>query len=200
MINDLDNVSVNKTSASKNRLRRLFFALALPDDMQQRTVQWRADNFPPEAGRPIAAANLHLTLAFLGEVSSAKAQILQQQAGRISQPGFNVTLDDIGHWPGSGVIWLGCKNPPRGLLQLAQLLRSQAARSGCYQTPLPFHPHVTLFRGATRPVAIPAKTANESFRASHFSLYESVFARGRTRYNMVQSWPLASRERISDAL
>ncbi|CQR23492.1 2'-5' RNA ligase [Yersinia enterocolitica] len=99
-------------------------------------------------------------------------------------------LDDIGHWPSSGVVWLGCKNPPRGLLQLAQLLRSQAARSGCYQTPLPFHPHVTLLRGAVRPVALPAKTQNESFRGDHFSLYESVFARGRTRYNVIQSWPL----------
>ncbi len=185
MINAVDKTIVNK---------RLFFALALPDSLQQRIVQWRADNFPPEAGRPIAAANLHLTLAFLGEVTHAKAQVLQQQAGRISQSGFNVTLDDIGHWPGSGVVWLGCKNPPRGLLQLAQLLRSQAARSGCYQTPQPFHPHVSLFRGAIRPVAIPAKTTNESFRADHFSLYESVYARGRTRYNMVQSWLLADSE------
>ncbi|EEQ10839.1 RNA 2',3'-cyclic phosphodiesterase [Yersinia mollaretii] len=195
MINAVDKTVVHKTSAH----RRLFFALSLPDPLQQNIVQWRADNFPPEAGRPIAAANLHLTLAFLGEVSAAKAQILQQQAARISQSGFNVTLDDIGHWPGSGVIWLGCKNPPRGLLQLAQLLRSQAARSGCYQTPLPFHPHVTLLRGAVRPVALPAKTNNESFRASHFSLYESIFARGRTRYNIVSSWPLASAERSSDA-
>ena len=184
MINAVDKISS----------RRLFFALALPDALQQRIVQWRADNFPPETGRPIAAANLHLTLAFLGEVSHAKAQMLQQQSGRISQQGFNVTLDDIGHWPGSGVVWLGCKNPPRGLLQLAQLLRSQAARSGCYQTPQPFHPHVSLFRGAIRPVAIPARTTNENFRVNHFSLYESVYARGRTRYNMVHSWPLTDRE------
>ncbi|MCB5303400.1 RNA 2',3'-cyclic phosphodiesterase [Yersinia bercovieri] len=195
MINTVDKMIVDKTRENK----RLFFALALPNALQQNIVQWRADNFSPEAGRPIAAANLHLTLAFLGEVSAAKAQILQQQAGRISQLGFNVALDDIGHWPGSGVIWLGCKNPPRSLLQLAQLLRSQAARSGCYQTPLPFHPHVTLLRGAVHPVALPAKTHNESFRVNHFSLYESVFARGRTRYNMVQSWPLVGSERRSDA-
>lgn len=189
MINAVDKTIVNKTS-----FRRLFFALTLPDALQHSIVQWRADNFPPETGRPIAAANLHLTLAFLGEVSHAKAQVLQQQAGRISQSGFNVTLDDIGHWPGSGVIWLGCKHPPRGLLQLAQLLRSQAARSGCYQAPLPFHPHVSLFRGAIRPVAIPARTPNENFQVDHFSLYESIYARGRTRYNMVQSWPLTDSE------
>lgn len=189
----IDTVDKTKTS-----LRRMFFALALPEAIQQDIVQWRAANFPPEAGRPIVAANMHLTLAFLGEISAAKAQVLQQQAGRISQAGFSVTLDDVGHWPGSGVIWLGCKNPPRGLLQLAQLLRSQAARSGCAQTSLPFHPHVTLLRGATRPVVIPAKTNNQRLCVDHFSLYESVLVRGRTRYTNVQSWPLASGERKPD--
>lgn len=54
------------------RVRRLFFALTLPDAMQQEIVQWRAGHFSPEAGRPVAAANLHLTLAFLGEVSATK--------------------------------------------------------------------------------------------------------------------------------
>ncbi|WP_312181746.1 2'-5' RNA ligase family protein, partial [Pantoea sp. CTOTU46764] len=49
--------------------QRLFFALELPAPLQQQLVQWRADNFAAEAGKPVAAANLHLTLAFLGEVS-----------------------------------------------------------------------------------------------------------------------------------
>ncbi|EIR61483.1 2'-5'-RNA ligase, partial [Yersinia pestis PY-25] len=40
------------------RVRRLFFALTLPDAMQQEIVQWRAGHFSPEAGRPVAAANL----------------------------------------------------------------------------------------------------------------------------------------------
>ncbi|MBF4651936.1 RNA 2',3'-cyclic phosphodiesterase, partial [Serratia marcescens] len=47
--------------------RRLFFALSLPDALQQQVIRWRAEAFAPEAGRPVAAANLHLTLAFLGE-------------------------------------------------------------------------------------------------------------------------------------
>ena len=28
------------------------------------------------------------------------------------------------------------------------MLRAQAARSGCYQSPQPFHPHITLLRDA----------------------------------------------------
>ncbi len=41
------------------------------------------------------------------------------------------------------------RRAPRGLLQLAELLRSQAARNGCHQSALPFHPHITLLRAAT---------------------------------------------------
>ena len=47
--------------------KRLFFALELPSAVQKQIVQWRATHFPEDAGRPVAADNLHLTLAFLGE-------------------------------------------------------------------------------------------------------------------------------------
>lgn len=167
---------------------RLFFALSLPETTQQEIIRWRSERFPLEAGRPVAAANLHLTLAFLGDVSEQKAQALQTLAGRIRQPAFSLTLDDAGHWPRPGVVWLGCRRAPRGLLQLAELLRSQAARNGCYQTALPFHPHITLLRGATRPVAIPPATFSWQADMTHFSLYESLFDNGKTRYQALETW------------
>lgn len=168
--------------------RRLFFALSLPETTQQEIIRWRAERFAPEAGRPVAAANLHLTLAFLGDVSEQKAQALRTLAGRIRQPVFSLTLDDAGHWPRPGVVWLGCRRAPRGLLQLAELLRAQAARNGCYQTALPFHPHITLLRGATRPVAIPPATFSWQVDMTQFSLYESLFDNGKTRYQQLESW------------
>ncbi|MFI8417888.1 RNA 2',3'-cyclic phosphodiesterase [Serratia sp. NPDC078593] len=170
--------------------RHLFFALTLPKDLQQPIIRWRVGAFQPEDGRPIAAANLHLTLAFLGDVSAQKEAALTRLAGRISQTGFSITLDDLGHWPRSGVVWLGSKRAPRGLLQLADMLRSQAARSGCYQSPMPFHPHITLLRAATRPVALPSSTPGWVMKAEHFSLYQSINENGRTRYQQLAQWTL----------
>ena len=171
--------------------RRLFFALSLPETLQQAVVQWRAQQFPPQAGYPIAAANLHLTLAFLGEVSEPKERALRAQAARIRQAPFQLHLNDAGHWPGPGVVWLGCRHAPRGLLQLASLLRSQAARSGCYQSPQPFHPHITLLRGATRPVALPPATFAWTVEVAQFALYQSTQEQGKTRYQALASWPLS---------
>lgn len=170
--------------------KRLFFAIEMPAPIQRQIVRWRADHFAPEAGRPVAAANLHLTLAFLGDVSPEKQQALAAMAGRIRQPGFTLTLDDAGQWLRSRVVWLGTRQPPRGLLQLANMLRAQAARSGCYQSPQPFHPHITLLRDASHAVAIPPPGFQWTFPVKEFVLYESRFASGRTRYTPLQRWTL----------
>lgn len=170
--------------------KRLFFAIEMPAPIQRQIVRWRADHFAPEAGRPVAAANLHLTLAFLGDVSPEKQQALAAMAGRIRQPEFTLTLDDAGQWLRSRVVWLGTRQPPRGLLQLANMLRAQAARSGCYQSPQPFHPHITLLRDASHAVAIPQPGFQWTFPVKEFVLYESRFAGGRTRYTPLQRWRL----------
>ncbi|WIO43965.1 RNA 2',3'-cyclic phosphodiesterase [Klebsiella electrica] len=169
--------------------KRLFFALELPAEAQRQIVHWRAANFAEDAGRPVAADNLHLTLAFLGEVSADKQHALAALAGRIHQPGFTLTLDDAGQWLRSRVVWLGTRRPPRGLLQLASLLRAQAARSGCYQSPQPFHPHITLLREARHAVPIPPPGFSWTFAVSEFVLYESRFSRGRTRYTALERYP-----------
>lgn len=169
--------------------KRLFFAIELPPPLQRQIVRWRADHFPPEAGHPVAAANLHLTLAFLGDVSAEKQRALAAMAGRIAQPEFTLHLDDAGQWLRSRVVWLGTRQPPRGLLQLANMLRAQAARSGCYQSPQPFHPHITLLRDARHAVPIPPPGFSWAFAVNEFVLYQSSFSRGRTRYQALERYP-----------
>jgi 2'-5' RNA ligase len=110
--------------------------------------------------------------------------------GRAFPAGFTLHLDDAGQWLRSRVVWLGTRQPPRGLLQLANMLRAQAARSGCYQSPQPFHPHITLLRDAGQAVAIPPPGFHWAFPVNAFALYESVFAQGRTRYTPLQRWTL----------
>ncbi|MGY0156871.1 RNA 2',3'-cyclic phosphodiesterase [Edwardsiella tarda] len=170
--------------------QRLFFALALPATLQQSLIQWRAQHFPAEAGRPIAAANLHLTLAFLGDVGPAQQRQLIAGAERIRQAPFSLTLDDAGQWPRAGVVWLGLRRAPRGLIQLAELLRSQAARCGCQQSTLPFHPHITLLRHAYQAVAIPPANFRWQVEISQFALFRSQRIQGRTHYQSLASWPL----------
>lgn len=169
---------------------RLFFALDIPADIQQQIILWRAEHFPADAGKPVTAANLHMTLAFLGAVSDEKQRALVAQAARISQPGFTLRLDDAGQWLRSRVAWLGTRQPPRGLLQLAAMLRSQAARSGCYQSPQPYHPHITLLRQTQQALRLPAPGFHWQFPVKEFVLYASNADQGRTRYQPLQRFAL----------
>ena len=171
--------------------RRLFFAVEVPDAIRQEIIDWRARHFPDDTGRPVAAASLHLTLAFLGEVSAAKSQALCAQDARIRQPGFSINLDDAGHWPRSRVVWVGPRRAERGLLQLASLLRAQAARSGCPQRSLPFLPHITLWRQARHDIALPAPGFLWRWQVDSFTLFESQFQSGRVRYRALESWTLS---------
>ncbi|CAJ0957103.1 unnamed protein product [Ranitomeya imitator] len=150
-------------------MRRLFFALDLPSTLQQEIIHWRAKAFPQPEGHPVIAANLHLTLAFLGDVSIEKQRVLASLASRIISSLISAyKFDDAGQWLRSQ--------------KLANLLRSQAARNGCYQSPLPFHPHITLYHNALHPVALPTPGFKLHYAAQHFSLYESRFIKGKRTY------------------
>lgn len=171
-------------------IRRLFFGLELPTSLQQEIVTFRATHFAAQLGRPVTAANLHITLAFLGEISEQKQAVLTMLAGRIQQPTFTLRLDDAGHWPRSSTVWLGMRQPPRGLLQLANLLRAQAARNGCTQWGGDFHPHITLYRQAPADIHLPPVGFCLTHSVKEFVLFESNAARGRTQYRALKRWPL----------
>lgn len=147
-----------------------YFAVTLPKDLQRSLVHWRAENFPADYGRPVPASGMEITLAWLGEISETTCQRLQQQAARIRQRPFTLTLNDAGHWPRSSHLWLGCRPAPPGVIQLAALLRSQAARLGCPQSAAPFHPHVRLIHQAYRAVKIPPAGFHWQMRVTAFSL------------------------------
>jgi 2'-5' RNA ligase len=64
------------------------------------------------------------------------------------------------------------------------------SRSGCWQSPTPFHPHITLLRDASHAVTIPPPGFHWTFPVTEFVLYESQFAGGRLRYTALNRWTL----------
>lgn len=169
----------------------LSFAIDLPVKIREQIIRWRITHFPLEAGCSVVADNSYLTLASLGEVSAEKEKALSLLVGRIRQPDFALTLDDAGQRPCSHAVWLGIRQLPRGLVQLTNMLRSQATRSGCFQNNRPFHPYITLLRDASEVVTTPPPSFNWSYAVTEFALYVPSFARGRARYIPLRRWALA---------
>jgi 2'-5' RNA ligase len=169
-------------------LQRLFFAL-WPSRELGTTLAGLARRHSPSAARRLPAADLHITLAFVGAVDAATRACLEQAATKLRGEAFDLSLDRIGAWPGPRILWLAPSAPPPALLQLARDLQ-QALRSCGYQPEArPYRPHVTLARKlAGEPPATAVPPLHWPVR--DFVLAESLSGPAGLGYRVLARWPL----------
>lgn len=174
---------------------RLFFALPVEASLALAIEHWRKQNIPL-AQSPVPAANFHITLAFLGEVSANLLDALCRRAEEIShapfaQPG-QLHLDTMGYWPKPGILWIGPKHWPTRFGQLASALFPLGKTFGSHRGKQNFQPHVTLYRHCESP---PQAIMPPDFLI-HYSdlvLFESINGKSGVRYQECASWPLQAR-------
>ncbi len=91
-------------------------------------------------GRYLDPANLHLTLAFIGEWPEDVTPVLPA----VTEP-FEIELTGPGLFPAAKVLWAGVK-PSAALDRLAGEVRDRLAANRIPFDPKPFNPHITLVR------------------------------------------------------
>lgn len=164
---------------------RLFFALPCPREQAEAICAWR-DGLGL-GGKPVAADNLHLTLAFLGQQPRARLEELQLLAAGIEAPPFELRLDHLGGGR-LGVLWLEPSQLPPVLPALAGELQQRLRAIGIALDRRPFRAHLTLVRHAgARP-----HEAHPDFAwpVERFALYASEPSARGVRYRELSSWPL----------
>ena len=128
---------------------RLFFALN-PDARARRgiaSVQRRLD-LP---ARQVPARNLHLTLAFLGNVETARIPELLTIGSGLGFSPCTLVLNRFGSFPRSGVGWLGSDQLPGALVSFQNVLASRLIEHGFRVDARRWQPHVTLYRNLRKP-------------------------------------------------
>jgi RNA 2',3'-cyclic 3'-phosphodiesterase len=154
-------------------MTRTFIALELNESQQRLlgVINSRAAQELPDL-RWVAAAGIHLTLAFLGELSDeqvAEAIHAAEEAAQQATP-FAYRLNGLGifglpHQP--RVIWMGIEDLPSlkiqasPMRQLHQILTRELEMHGFEVEKRPFSPHLTLARNK-RPFS-----ADEQQRLQH---------------------------------
>jgi RNA 2',3'-cyclic 3'-phosphodiesterase len=142
---------------------RLFVAVNLPED--ERRTAHQATAPLRDAGLPVkwvAAAALHVTLKFLGDVADEREAALAAalDAAVASVRPFEVGLGGVGAFPSLArprVLWLGVE--PHPALELLANDVERALRPFGFEAELrPFQPHITLgrVRDGARPGAFAA--------------------------------------------
>lgn len=110
--------------------------------------------------RRVRRENLHLTLAFIGELPLAKAQQAAQALRDLSSEPFEWRLDHVGRFERARVLWAGGQPEPR-LLQMAETVRASLQTMQIRFDEKRFAAHVTLLRD------LPSKRAPESDDSVH---------------------------------
>ena len=172
--------------AERPERHRAFFALWPDDAARAAIVRATRDAVRLSGGRPIAKERLHVTVAFLGEITPAGLEAARS-APPIPVGEFELTLDAVGVWPESRILWLAPSAPPEALFELEGGLWDALATRGFRAEERVYRPHVTLVRRAK-----PIETAVEPvrFAVRDLALVES-FPEGRSvHYEVLQRWPL----------
>lgn len=165
--------------------QRLFFAL-WPDDRVRGQLAAAAHRCTQH---PIAGANLHMTLVFLGNRTAAERQCFSEAVSTIHCNAFDLALDFFGAWPRRGIRWLGASQIPEELTDLVRQLNQVLPPCGYEPEKRRFVPHITLSRKEKNPRP---QTAVEVIRwaVTEFALVESMAVPEGVCYQPVQRWPL----------
>lgn len=144
---------------------RLFFALQ-PEPAEQAAISAALLPMVRAIGaRPLPAADLHLTLAFLGEVAAEALPDLQRVAAEATPKLFHLRLSQVDCWKSSGVL---CLLPDESAPTVARKVPPVALRAERWPQLLP--------------VAL-------AFTANGFALMESTRQPEGPRYRVIRSWP-----------
>jgi 2'-5' RNA ligase len=95
--------------------------------------------------------NLHITLAFLGQVDGGQFDAIVAAARGVHAQRFMLRLNEPGYWTHNHVAWLGATQVPEELKTMVAELRAVLVHAGIGFDPKPFVPHVTLVRNARPP-------------------------------------------------
>ena len=185
-------------AATKGRMIRLFTALSVPDEVAEALAR-RQTGLPGAGWR--SADQLHITLAFYGEIDERRADDLSVELERAATGGpFEIALSGVGAF-GDGhrthAIWAGVAASER-LSVLAGRCRSAAERAGISIERRDYRPHLTLayLNAQADPARIGAWIADHNLlqsppiRIDRFGLYSSVLTQGGSRYELEREYVL----------
>ena len=169
--------------------QRLFFAL-WPDDAVRAQLRAAQDAMPRRGGRPVHVEDIHVTLAFLGQVDAQHRACMEAAAAGVRGAPFELVIDRQGYWPRPRVAWCAPAELPAALRGLVQCLNRALRPCGFEPERRPYSPHVTLFRDAR---AVPEGPLERPVRwpCRDFVLVATSPVPGGPRYRVLARWPLA---------
>lgn len=177
-----------KTEPSqRERPARFFFALWPDASTAKRLHALATDAQSRCGGRAMRRDTLHLTLAFIGDVSPERLADLLAVGDRTGAEAFTLTIDRLGGWRHNRIVWAGAETCPPPLAALVARLGTGLEGAGFPVERRPFAAHVTLLRNSrTQPRTEPI--APIEWKIGGFGLFQSHLSPEGADYRPVREW------------
>ncbi len=176
---------------------RLFVGLELPEELRER-LALLAGGLP--GARWVPPENYHLTLRFIGELPSHRAEEIDEALAALRGRGFMLKLSGVGTFARGGrptSVWVGVERNP-ALDHLQAKVETALQRAGLEPERKRFVPHVSLGRVDAVPEArlvsfLQANNLFQSlpFQVGHFVLFSSLLGKERAVYTAEVEYELA---------
>lgn len=165
----------------------MFFALWPGEDQRRRLADLAARLAAQSGGKAVARDNIHLTLAFLGEIGAGLVAEVAALGGALELTPFDFKLDQLGFWRRNGIVWAGCERAPAPLAGLVADLQAGLAGLGIRVEKRPYVPHLTLVRRGRR--APELRMAPVAWPVTEFCLVRSRLSSTGAHYEVTGRWP-----------
>lgn len=180
---------------------RLFVAIDLSEavkDELSRVIEALRPGAPEAKWVP--RDNLHLTLAFLGEVGEQRLRAVSTAVGSVAGgvAAFESRLEEVGTFPSprrARVVWVGLADAGGGLAGLADACAEALEPLGFPPERRAFTPHLTLarFRRPADASRLPEVGIDPApFAVEALTLFRSHLARPAPRYEALAEFPLGA--------
>jgi len=174
---------------------RLFLAVELPVDIRE---QLAGLCYGLKNVRWVEPHNLHLTLAFLGDVEAHGAADMHAALSDIEFDPFDLSLAEVDCFDSKGkvyALWAGVQGDRVALCHLQHKIMNTLARAGLEPERRKYKPHVTLSRLRNVPrtkvmdyMAAHNDFRSPSFRVGHVTLYQSHLTHNGAQYEVLERY------------
>jgi RNA 2',3'-cyclic 3'-phosphodiesterase len=169
---------------------RAFFGLPVPGAQRDQLARYivECERIAPQF-RWTPAANLHLTVRFLGHVERTVAETIAERLVDAKPKSFDIELGEVGAFKRgrlARVVWMGLRMGEPESSALAVQAEAECLRAGLEPESRRYHPHLTLARARARDGAalpeLPGPPRLEAWHADALILYRSRLGRAGAEY------------------
>ncbi len=176
---------------------RLFVGLDLPDNLRAH-LSLLAAGLP--GARWLEPETYHVTLAFIGEMDEAQAELLDQELSRVAARPLMLEIASVGCFGSRGklrALWAGVV-PSENLLLLQGRVAGACARAGLDIDGRKFKPHISLARFREQPsksklgdwLSANGLLRLEPIKVDSFSLFQSHLGHEGAHYEILRRYSI----------